>query len=181
VAIVALEYVVPPDTVVCSVEVCVRIEPRDSRPEQEPEPAAAPGPAGAPAPALALKLAYVGTLGLFVLICAQFYLPGKGFTYLIMFGEKPSAPYVPALKAMNYYALPDSVGYDAQYYAQIAMRPWLTNRALNEAMDSMPYRARRILFSWSAYAFGWGDPARALHIYAVQNIVCWTIMNATEP
>ena len=101
--------------------------------------------------ALALKLAYVGTLGLFVWICAQFYLPGKGFTYLIIFGETPSAPYVPALKAMNYYAEPDSKGYDAQYYAQIAMRPWLTNRALNEAMDSMPYRTRRILFSWTVY------------------------------
>jgi len=126
--------------------------------------------------ALALKLAYVGTLGLFVWICAQFYLPGKGFTYLIIFGETPSAPYVPALKAMNYYAEPDSKGYDAQYYAQIAMRPWLTNRALNEAMDSMPYRARRILFSWTAYGLGGGDPARALHIYAVQNIVCWFLL-----
>lgn len=67
-------------------------------------------------------------------------------------------------------------GYDAQYYAQIAMRPWLTNRALNEAMDSMPYRARRILFSWTAYGLGGGDPARALHIYAVQNIVCWFLL-----
>jgi len=126
--------------------------------------------------ALALKLAYVGTLGLFIWICAQFYLPGKGFTYLIMFGEKPAAPYVPALKAMNYYEEPGSKGYDAQYYAQIAMRPWLTNRALNEAMDSMPYRARRILFSWTAYGLGGGDPARALHIYAVQNIVCWFLL-----
>jgi hypothetical protein len=124
----------------------------------------------------ALKWAYVGTLGLFIWICAQFYLPGKGFTYLIMFGEKPAAPYVPALKAMNYYEEPGSKGYDAQYYAQIAMRPWLTNRALNEAMDSMPYRARRILFSWTAYGLGGGDPARALHIYAVQNIVGWFLL-----
>lgn len=123
-----------------------------------------------------LKLAYVATVALFVWVCAQFYIPGKGFTYLIMFGEKAQTAYIPALKALNYYAAPDSQGYDAQYYAQIAMRPWLTNRALTAAMDSMPYRARRILFSWTAYGLAWGDPARALHIYAVQNIVCWLLL-----
>ena len=125
---------------------------------------------------MALKLAYGATVAVFVWMCAQFYLPGKGFTYLVMFGSNPSAPYVPALKEINHYVEPDSKGYDAQYYAQIAMRPWLTNRALNEAMDSMPYRARRILLSWTAYALGWGDPARALHIFAVQNIACWFLL-----
>ncbi len=125
---------------------------------------------------LALKLAYAATVGLFVWVCVQFYIPGKGFTYLVMFGGKAESPYIPALKKINHYEDPNSKGYDAQYYAQIAMRPWLSNRALRAAMDSMPYRARRILFSWSAYAFGWGDPARALHIYAVQNIVCWFLL-----
>ena len=123
-----------------------------------------------------LKLAYVATVALFAWLCAQFYLPGKGFTYLIMFGGKAQAPYVPALKEINHYVEPDSTGYDAQYYAQIAMRPWLSNRALQAAMDSMPYRARRILFSWTAYGLAWGDAARALHIYAVQNIVCWFLL-----
>jgi len=125
---------------------------------------------------LILKLAYAATVGIFVWICVQFYLPGKGFTYLVMFGDKAQAPYIPALKAINHYVEPDSTGYDAQYYAQIAMRPWLSNRALKAAMDSMPYRARRILFSWTAYGLGGGDPARALHIYAVQNIVCWFLL-----
>ena len=123
-----------------------------------------------------LKLAYVATVALFVWLCAQFYLPGKGFTYLIMFGERAQAPYIPALKEINHYAEPESTGYDAQYYAQIAMRPWLSNRALTAAMDSMPYRARRILFSWTAYGLAWGDAARALHIYAVQNIGCWFLL-----
>ncbi|HEX2851845.1 MAG TPA: glycosyltransferase family 87 protein [Opitutaceae bacterium] len=106
-------------------------------------------------------------------MASQFYLPGKGFTYLIMFGEKESPRYIPALRAINHYELENSGGYDAQYYAQIAMRPWLSNRALQAAVDSLPYRARRILFCWTAYGLAWGDPARALHIYAVQNIVCW--------
>jgi hypothetical protein len=110
---------------------------------------------------------------LFLWICSQFYVPGKGFTYLVMFGGKESARYVPALKAINHYEQEDSYGYDAQYYAQIAMRPWLSNRRLQAAVDSLPYRARRILFCWTAYGLAWGDAERALHIYSVQNIFCW--------
>jgi hypothetical protein len=125
---------------------------------------------------LAVKLAYAVAVGLFVWICVQFYLPGKGFTYLVMFGGKASEHYIPALKTISHYEEPDSMGYDAQYYAQIAMRPWLSNRALRAAMDSMPYRARRILFSWTAYGLALGDAERALHIYAVQNIVCWFLL-----
>ena len=121
-------------------------------------------------------LAYVGTVTLFLWICSQFYVPGKGFTYLIMFGGKESARYIPALRAIDHYEQEDSYGYDAQYYAQIAMRPWLSNRALRGAVDSLPYRARRILFAWTAYGLAWGDPARALHIYSVQNIVCWVVL-----
>ena len=92
----------------------------------------------------ALPLAYAATVALFVWICVQFYVPGKGFTYLVMFGGNMSERYIPALKAINYYQEPDSTGYDAQYYAQIAMRPWLSNRALGAAVDSLPYPARRI-------------------------------------
>ncbi len=124
----------------------------------------------------ALKPAYVGTVVLFLWICAQFYLPGKGFTYLVKFGSKESARYVPALKTINHYEESDTNGYDAQYYAQIAMRPWLSNRALGAAVDSLPYRARRILFCWTAYGLALGDQARALHIYAVQNIASWLLL-----
>ena len=128
--------------------------------------------------ARALPFAYAATVAVFVWICAQFYVPGKGFTYLVMFGGNVSERYIPALKAINYYQEPDSTGYDAQYYAQIAMRPWLSNRALGAAVDSLPYRARRILFCWTAYGLAGGDPAWALHIYAVQNIVCWFLLAA---
>ncbi|MEO7413915.1 MAG: glycosyltransferase family 87 protein [Opitutaceae bacterium] len=120
--------------------------------------------------------AYGAAVGLFLWICGQFYVPGKGFTYLVMFGGKESGRYIPALRAINHYEQEDSYGYDAQYYAQIAMRPWLSNRALQAAVDSLPYRARRILFSWTAYGLALGDAERALHIYSVQNILCWLIL-----
>jgi hypothetical protein len=122
---------------------------------------------------LAPPLAYAAVIAAFLWVCAQFYLPGKGFTYLIEFGETESPRYLPELKAINHYEVPQLPGYDAQWYAQIAMHPQLGDPVLRDAVDSLPYRARRILFCWTAYALAFGDPGRALQIYAVQNIVCW--------
>jgi len=125
---------------------------------------------------LARGLVYAGLVGLFLWICSQFYLPGKGFTYLIEFGDQEEARYLPELRAIDHYELRDSPGYDAQAYAQIAMRPRLSDPALRRAVDNLPYRARRILFCWTAYALAGGDPVRALNIYAVQNIICWLLL-----
>ncbi|HVS54420.1 MAG TPA: hypothetical protein VHD62_18835, partial [Opitutaceae bacterium] len=129
--------------------------------------------------AVALRwLAYAAATAVFLWVCAQFYLPGKGFTYLIQFGSKGAARYLPELRATDYYEQPDSPGYDAQFYAQIAMHQQLGDPALRDAVDSLPYRARRILFCWTAYALALGDPVRALHIYAAQNIACWLLLGA---
>jgi hypothetical protein len=58
------------------------------------------------------------------------------------------------------------------------MHPHLKDAALRKAVDSLPYRARRILFIWVAWVLAGGDPARALNVYAAQNIVCWFILAA---
>ncbi|MDD3180914.1 MAG: hypothetical protein PHQ04_11280 [Opitutaceae bacterium] len=121
-------------------------------------------------------LAVAASVGAFLWVVAQCYLPGKGFTYFVMFGEKQSGRYLPELKAINYYALDDSYGYDAQYYAQMAMRPHLADPELAQAVDSLPYRARRILFCWTAWLASGGDPVRALHVYAVQNVAAWLLL-----
>jgi hypothetical protein len=123
--------------------------------------------------ALGPVLACALCLGLFAYICSLFYLPGKGFTYLIEFGEREHARYLPQLQAVNHYELKDSPGYDAQYYAQIAMQPHLADPALQGALDSVPYRARRILLAWTAYALAGGNSLWALHIFSVQNLFCW--------
>src|SRR3954462_9367455 len=123
-----------------------------------------------------IPLAYGLAAAWFLWVCAQFYLPGKGFTYLIMFGEREHARFLPELKALNHYEIPGSDGYDAAHYAQIAMHPQLGDPLLEKAVDSLPYRARRILFCWTAYGLAFGDPARALQIYAVQNIACWLLL-----
>jgi hypothetical protein len=115
-------------------------------------------------------------MALFALNAALFYLPGKGFTYLIQFGDNVHARYLPELRAVNHYEMAHSNGYDAQYYAQIAMQPHLGDPDLRRAVDNLPYRARRILFSWTAWAFAGGNPLLALNIYAFQNIACWYLL-----
>jgi hypothetical protein len=115
-------------------------------------------------------------VALFAWSMAFFYLPGMGFTYLIQFSALEHNRYVPEVKAVNHYETPDSSGYDAQWYAQIALHPRLGDPVLRRAVDSLPYRARRILFLWADWALGGGDPARVMNLYAVQNIVCWLFL-----
>jgi hypothetical protein len=109
---------------------------------------------------------------------AFFYLPGQGFTYLIEFGTLEHNRYIPEVKATNHFEMPESPGYDSQWYAQIAVRPHLKDPELRKAVDSLPYRARRILFLWTAWALGAGRPWLVLNVYAVQNIACWLFLAA---
>ena len=66
--------------------------------------------------------------------------------------------------------------YDGQFYAARALDPLLRDPATDRAMDLAPYRARRILFSWTAYALGFGRPAWIVEAYALQNVACWLIL-----
>jgi hypothetical protein len=122
--------------------------------------------------------ACAAVVAVFAWSVAFFYLPGQGFTFLVQFGTMEHGRYLPELKAVNHYEMPKSPGYDSQWYAQIAMHPRLRDPVLWKAVDSLPYRARRILFLWSAWAFGGARPALVMNVYAVQNIVCWFILAA---
>ncbi len=115
-------------------------------------------------------------VGLFTWSVALFYLPGAGFSYMIEFGELEHQRYLPELKAATHYEMPNSPGYDSQWYAQIAMHPRLTDPVLRKAVDSLPYRARRILFEWTAWVLGGGNPARVMNVYALQNVACWYLL-----
>jgi hypothetical protein len=115
-------------------------------------------------------------MALFAWNATLFYLPGKGFTYLLEFGDMAHDRYLPALRAVNHYELPHSYGYDAQSYAQIAMQPHLGDPALRRAVDNLAYRARRILFPWTAWLLAGGRPVLALNIYALQNVASWFLL-----
>lgn len=110
---------------------------------------------------------------LFLGLVARFYVPEKGFTALIKFGGNYVDRYIPELKALSYFNDEQSFGYDAQWYAQISLRPDPRDPEMMTSVDNLPYRARRILFCWTAYALGFGNPAWILQVYALMNVVCW--------
>jgi hypothetical protein len=112
-------------------------------------------------------------VGLFAWSVALCYIPGKGFTYFIGFGEKGSERYLPEVRAVGHYEFKDSDGYDGKVYAQIALRPNLGDPVLRHSVGGLAYRARRILFSWIPWGLGAGKPASVLEIYAFQNVAYW--------
>lgn len=114
----------------------------------------------------------------FTWIVAHYYIPGKGFTYLIEFGGLNHAAFLPEVKEVNHFEIQGSHGYDGQWYAQIAMHPRVGDPALGAAVDKLPYRARRILFEWTAWVLGAGDPIRVMNAYALQNIAGWYLLAA---
>ncbi len=121
----------------------------------------------------AVAAAYGLVVVLFVATFLQFYLPGKGFTYLIAFGSHLEQSRLSQLRQLDYYVEKASDGYDAQYYVQIALDPSLRNAQLGEAVDSLPYRARRILLPAGAHVLGFGQPGAILEAYALLNAIAW--------
>jgi hypothetical protein len=111
----------------------------------------------------------------FLQAVARFYHPGYGFTALIGFPEGHEYE-APQIRAVPHWAYPAWASYDGQFYAQRALDPLLRDPQVDRAMDLAPYRARRILFSWTAYAAGLGRPAWILEAYALQNVVCWLVL-----
>jgi len=50
------------------------------------------------------------------------------------------------------------------------------NPDLDRAMDSLKFRARRILLPWTAYLLGSGHPPRIIQAYAIQNLLFWLLL-----
>jgi hypothetical protein len=112
---------------------------------------------------------------LFLASVSRFYHPGTGFTALIGFPEGHEYE-PPAMHEVPHFDYPAWASYDGQFYAQRALDPLCRDPLVDRAMDLAPFRARRILFSWTAYAFGFGRPAWIIEVYAVQNVVCWLLL-----
>ncbi|HEY3884446.1 MAG TPA: hypothetical protein VGL62_04520, partial [Vicinamibacterales bacterium] len=113
-------------------------------------------------------------VAVFVFAIVRFYQPGDGFTALIGFPRGDS--FEPAaLRGIPHYEYP-ALSYDGQFYATRSLDPMLTDPAMDSQMDNAPFRARRILFSWTAYLAGFGRPALILNAYALQNAVAWLLL-----
>ena len=119
---------------------------------------------------------YGGAIALFVTSIAAVYEPETGLSALIRFGEHFEERLLPSVRTIPHAVVDDSAGYDGQFYAQLAMDPLLHDPALGDALDAPAYRARRILFSWTAYLLGLGQPRWVLQAYATQYIVLWLVL-----
>jgi hypothetical protein len=111
----------------------------------------------------------------FLRMMSRYYHPGTGFTSLIGFpaGHDYEAP---AMRGIPHYDYRGAGAYDGQFYAQRALDPLVKDPRTDRAMDLAPFRARRILFSWTAYVAGLGRPAWILEAYALQNVVAWLLL-----
>ena len=112
---------------------------------------------------------------LFAWSVSQFHDSRTGFSALVIFGERMKTRLVPAVRDLPLSFDPGG-GYDGQFYAQMATDPFLRDPDIDRSLDLAAFRARRILFSWTAYIAGFGKPARIVEAYAMQNIVCWFVL-----
>lgn len=102
--------------------------------------------------------------------------PLRGWTKLIRFGVDFEARALPRLRAVPHYVFRSAgsrLGYDGQFYAQLALDPTLRDPAFDRALDNPAYRARRIGLPALAYAAGGGDPGRIVQVYALANLAFW--------
>src|SRR5690606_36730547 len=114
-----------------------------------------------------VRVAFIAGIALFLWAVGQFYHRDTGFSSLVSIGDLFNETKVTALKGVPHYVYESSPGYDGAYYAQIALHPTLDNPELERAIDNLPYRARRILFSWVAWAVGLGQPAWIVQVHAL--------------
>ncbi|MCC7176772.1 MAG: hypothetical protein IT177_00100 [Acidobacteria bacterium] len=106
---------------------------------------------------------------------ARFHQPENGFTSFIRFGQAFSGRAVPALGAVP-HAVESPYGYDAQFYAQLALDPLLQDPATVRAIDTPLYRARRVFLPWLANVLALGEPWYILQVYALLNVAAWLWM-----
>ena len=120
----------------------------------------------------ALLIALVPSLFFF----AQLARPG-GFLNLLEFGTQFEATTVPSVAAIH---PPRNFphGHDGQWYAQIAMDPFLRDPATVAAVEWVDYRARRITLPLLAHYLGAGRPVLVLNILASFNYVFLLVLLA---
>lgn len=115
---------------------------------------------------------YIAAVAVFLVAIGRFYDPVNGFTSLIHFGAELEATELPVLRAQP-HAFDGPYGYDGQFYAQLALDPLVRDPAIEGALDTFAYRARRVLFAATAHVLGLGQPRWILQAYALQNVACW--------
>lgn len=120
-----------------------------------------------------ILLAAIAVVLLFGWFVAGFYDRTTGFTSMLSIGDRTEAVAVSKLHEVPHHTYRHSYGYDGAYYVQIALSPLLNDPELPTAIDNLPYRARRILLSWTAWAFGGGEPKWIVWVFPLLNVAAW--------
>jgi hypothetical protein len=98
------------------------------------------------------------------------------FTSLIYFGLDAQNRELPQVRALN-PVTDTELGYDGQYYAQLAFDPALRNASLlDTTLDDAAYRSQRIFLPLIAYFVGLGQPSLILDAYALLNLCFWFLL-----
>lgn len=122
------------------------------------------------------RLLGLGVVTAFVMLLAPIWHPVFGLTALIQVDVAARDRVLPVLREQPIAYLYG--GYDGQYYAQLACDPSLRMPGFPRAVDSLAYRARRILLPATAWAAAGGDPVRAFRLYPWINVLCWFALAA---
>lgn len=122
------------------------------------------------------RTAYLAVVVGFLLTVASYYDRTTGLTIFLGLPANSHSYELPQVQAVPHAHDQVDGGYDAQFYAQMAVDPLLRDPNIDRAMDKPAYRAHRILMSWTAWAFGAGDVSATLRVYAIQNVVVWVLL-----
>lgn len=120
------------------------------------------------------RSAGVAMVAVFCAMLLSLWHPVFRFTQLLQV-DRHNEPRLMAVLRTQPVVLNDG-GYDGQYYAQLACDPTLRSPDLTNAIDSLSYRARRILLPAVAWTLGLGNPGSAVAIYPWLNIACWLVL-----
>jgi len=118
-------------------------------------------------------LAALASVLLFGWFVAGFYDRNTGLTSMLSIGDRTEAVAISKLHEVPHHTYRHSYGYDGSYYVQIALSPLLDDPELPTAIDNLPYRARRILLSWTAWTLGAGQPEWVVHVFPFLNVAAW--------
>jgi len=121
------------------------------------------------------QTAYRFALVLFATLVMLKFSPVTGFTSLIRFGQTWNGHRHSSLQLLPIAVVPDSNGYDGQFYAQIALDPTLRDAEFIQVVDAPAYRARRILVPALAAILGMRNPWWTMQAYALVNVLVWVI------
>src|ERR1051326_8903385 len=119
------------------------------------------------------RAAGIAAVVLFLALGARFWHPVYGFTAFLQLDASNDALKIAAFREHPVYVYRNTGGYDGLYYAQIAYHPLLDSPELKPAIDSLAYRAQRILPAALAWILSAGNPAVIVHVYSLLNVVAW--------